>query len=340
MRTAQQGDHVQVHYVKRLQDGTVASSRGGAPLELTVGIDHPRLPGLGLALVGLAPGEGASLRIPPEHAYGPSDPSRVHRWSRKRFPQDTTLTAGKWVRFTYDQGRRRLVRILEVGDKLVVVDTNHRGAGQILELEVELLAIVESDTGVEEPAAAGVAGETFLPAQAKAITFDVDAASLASLREAFPGWEFEEVYGAAVALLPPDWGPGAADILVVGARADVSETLALCRFLALFTVAASDTRPTAAESVADPQGMPHPRGGARARRPGATTLVLIPPGQGSLVEAVLEAGAHSCLLLPIHAKDVARRLVHARAANRPGRHTLNLEQAQTEDRWRDDGGQG
>ena len=56
MRTAQPGDHIQVHYVKSLQNGSVTSSRGRAPLQLTVGIDHPRLPGIGVALVGLAPG--------------------------------------------------------------------------------------------------------------------------------------------------------------------------------------------------------------------------------------------------------------------------------------------
>jgi hypothetical protein len=37
---------------------------------------------------------------------------------------------------------------------------------------------------------------------------------------------------------------------------------------------------------------------------------------------------------------VASMLVHARAGNQPGRHTLDLERAQSEDRWRDDGGQG
>jgi hypothetical protein len=42
----------------------------------------------------------------------------------------------------------------------------------------------------------------------------------------------------------------------------------------------------------------------------------------------------------IHAKDVASMLVHAQAGNQPGPHTLDLERAQAEDRWRDDGGQG
>jgi len=148
MQTAQQGDRVQVHYVKRLQDGSVASSRQRAPLELTVGIDHPRLPGLGLALVGLAPGTSTTVRVPPEHAYGPSDPARVRRCARARFQEDQPLAVGKWVPILNRQGRRRLVRILEVLDQTVVVDTNHRGAGQALELEVELI-------GIQPPPVAG-----------------------------------------------------------------------------------------------------------------------------------------------------------------------------------------
>jgi hypothetical protein len=45
-------------------------------------------------------------------------------------------------------------------------------------------------------------------------------------------------------------------------------------------------------------------------------------------------------MLPINAKDVASMLLHAREGNQPGRHTDNLEGAQGEDPWRDDGGQG
>jgi len=140
MQTAQPGDRVRVHYVKRLQDGSVASSHGRAPLELTVGSNHPRLPGLGLALVGLAPGSSTTVNVPLEQAYGPSDPSRVRRWARTRFSEGQVLSVGKWVP-VLNHGRRRLVRILEVHPKLVVVDTNHRGAGQTLNLEVELIDI-------------------------------------------------------------------------------------------------------------------------------------------------------------------------------------------------------
>jgi peptidylprolyl isomerase len=144
MRKAEQGDHVQVHYVKRYQDGSVASSRGRSPLEVTIGKSHPRLPGLGLALVGLAAGECTTLKVPPDQAHGPRDPSRVRRLDRKRFPTDEALDVGKWVRVVTRRGQRR-VRILEVHDKVVVVDVNHRWAGQALELEVELLTIHDPD---------------------------------------------------------------------------------------------------------------------------------------------------------------------------------------------------
>ena len=51
MQMVQQGDRVKVHYVIRGENGTVASTKahGRAPLELTVGMAYPRLPGLGLA---------------------------------------------------------------------------------------------------------------------------------------------------------------------------------------------------------------------------------------------------------------------------------------------------
>ncbi len=143
MQTVQQGDHVQVHYVKRFSDGRVASSRsrGQAPLELTIGTDHPRLPGLGLGLIGLAPGNHVTLTVPAERAYGLSDPGRIRRLARTRFAANQALPIGKWVRILDRRGRHRLVRIMEVHNRLVVVDTNHPRAGQALELDVELVTI-------------------------------------------------------------------------------------------------------------------------------------------------------------------------------------------------------
>lgn len=150
MQTVQQGDRVRVHYVKRFQDGSMLSSRHQKPIELTVGVDHPRLPGLGLALVGLAPGSSITVRVPVERAYGPSDSTRVHRWRRTRFAKDQALSIGKWVPILTRQGRSRLVRILGIRGAMVLVDTNHRWAGQGMDLEVELIGIQASDS-VSDP---------------------------------------------------------------------------------------------------------------------------------------------------------------------------------------------
>jgi DNA-binding NarL/FixJ family response regulator len=183
--------------------------------------------------------------------------------------------------------------------------------------------------------------ENPMPNQPKVIAFDVDQASLISLRKALPDSVIEVVNGATAASLTRDWNPGTVDLLVAQAREDVDQTLELCRFLVSCGVLAKD-----APAVTDSQEeMPktlglHRRRRHVGRRPHSPLLVLVPPSQKSIVTDLLKAGAHSCLMLPINAKDVATMLVHAQSGNQPGRHTLDLERAQTEDRWRDDGGQG
>ncbi len=174
-----------------------------------------------------------------------------------------------------------------------------------------------------------------VPNHSKAFAFDLDPASLLSLREALQGWEIEVVIGATAASLAHDWNHGAAGLLVVKAREPVAETLGLCRFLVSCDGFSTDSR----EGVTETAGR-HANRQNQARRADAPLLVLVPPGQESLVRAVLEAGADSCLVLPVHAKEVASMLARGRHGNQPGRHTLDLDRVQSEDRWRDDGGQG
>jgi DNA-binding response OmpR family regulator len=150
-----------------------------------------------------------------------------------------------------------------------------------------------------------------MPHRPAVVAFDVDPDSLVSLRKAFPDSEVRAANGATTGSLARDWIPGAADLLVVGVRAQLAETLGLCRGLR-----------------------------SRAGRANTPLLVLVPPAQEALVRAALEAGADSCLVLPVHAKDLVSMVARAREGNRPGRHTLSLDRAQREDLWRDDGGEG
>jgi len=149
-----------------------------------------------------------------------------------------------------------------------------------------------------------------MPDRPRIIAFDVDAASLGSLRQAFPAWQVETVNGATIESLERHWDPGAADLLVVGSRAEVAETLGLCRGLR-----------------------------SQAGRVRTPLLVLVQPAQEALVRAALDASADSCLVLPVHAKELVTMLSRALGGNQPGRHTLGLDQPQREDRWRDAGGE-
>jgi hypothetical protein len=177
-------------------------------------------------------------------------------------------------------------------------------------------------------------GNTPVPQPTRAIAFDLDPASLSSLWKALPGWTVEVLAGATEASLTSQWHPGKVDLLVVKAQ-ETMRTLALCRFLVRCAVVSRDSQRHGTDMMGPPGSLQTP-----AQRAHAPLLVLVSAGQEELVSSMLEAGAHSCLVLPIEAKDVTSMLVHARAGNRPGRHTQSLEGAQSEDRWRDDGGQG
>jgi len=144
----------------------------------------------------------------------------------------------------------------------------------------------------------------------KAIAFDVDTGSLASLRQAFPEWEVEATNGVTLESLEHDWSPGAANLLVVAARARVAETLGLCRGLR-----------------------------SQAGRAQTPLLVLVPPAQEALVRPALDTGADSCLVLPVNARDLVSMVARVRGGNRPGRPTFSLDRTQQGDAWQDDGGE-
>jgi len=79
-----------------------------------------------------------------------------------------------------------------------------------------------------------------MPNRFRAVAVDLDAASLLSLREAFPDWVIEAVSGATAASLSQDWNPGAADLLVLSWRARKWQRLsASAGFLPLPAVAQS-----------------------------------------------------------------------------------------------------
>jgi PleD family two-component response regulator len=169
----------------------------------------------------------------------------------------------------------------------------------------------------------------------KALAFDVPEPGVACLQEALPGWQIDVVRGATAESLAAQWNPLGTDLLVLEAGADPRATWELCRFLASCTSYARDLRADAAEPTETRKDLRN-----QAHRTRIPIFVLLPAGREDLAAAALEAGAHNCLMLPMHAKEMASMLLRLEAGNQPGRHTLNLEKAQRANPWRDHGGQG
>lgn len=144
----------------------------------------------------------------------------------------------------------------------------------------------------------------------KAMTFDVDPFSLISLRQALPAWQIEMISGATTCTVSRHWNSGAADLLVVGGGERLEDMLGLCR------------------------GLRSQLGHAHV-----PLLVLVPRDKPAQVRAALAAGANSCLILPVHAQELASMVARAHEGNTPGRHTLALDQAQCADDWQDEGGE-
>jgi FKBP-type peptidyl-prolyl cis-trans isomerase SlpA len=144
MRMSQIGDRIQAHYTKRFTDGSSRSSRrrGEEPLELVIGNTHPSLPAVTSRLVGLGVGQKVTIQVSASEAYGMPDPTRIFRVDRARFRADEKLKIGDFALMQVRDGRARRVRVLEIHERIVVIDANHPRCGQSLELEMELVAFM------------------------------------------------------------------------------------------------------------------------------------------------------------------------------------------------------
>ena len=141
MAQAASGDKVKVHYRGTLGDGSeFDSSRGGNPLEFTIG-DGAVIPGFEQGLLGMVPGDIKTVEIAATDAYGEHRTEMVLDVERSRFPDNVTLEAGRVLEMKVSSGRPMKFVIVEVNDDEVKLDANHPLAGKDLTFELELVEI-------------------------------------------------------------------------------------------------------------------------------------------------------------------------------------------------------
>ncbi|TDO16483.1 MULTISPECIES: FKBP-type peptidyl-prolyl cis-trans isomerase [Halomonas] len=131
---------VTLHYELSDRDGSVLddSRNRGKPLEYLHGHGNI-MAGLEHALAGQEAGAQLSVTLMPAEAYGLRDAALVREVSRHAFPV-AELAPGMRFQTPGDDGPE-IVTVLEVHDDVVVIDTNHPLAGEVLHYHLEVLEV-------------------------------------------------------------------------------------------------------------------------------------------------------------------------------------------------------
>ncbi len=141
MTEVKSGDTVHIHYTGTLTDGTVFdSSDGRDPLTFEVGSGQI-IPGLDVAIPGMAVGEKKIVEVPADQAYGQVDPNARQQVPREGIPADIPLDPGTQLQVQTENGQVLPVTVLEVTKEHVTLDANHALAGKDLKFDIELVAI-------------------------------------------------------------------------------------------------------------------------------------------------------------------------------------------------------
>jgi peptidylprolyl isomerase len=143
MAQAKQGDTVQLHYMGKLQDGTVFdTSRERHPLQFTIG-NGQVIAGFEQAVIGMKIGELKTARIPMDQAYGPHREDLVVTMDRSKLPPGLIPQVGQRLELTQVDDQTSLVTVIGTTESTLTLDANHPLAGKELIFDIELVGIVE-----------------------------------------------------------------------------------------------------------------------------------------------------------------------------------------------------
>ena len=138
------GDTIRIHYIGKLEDGTLLdSSEDGASLELKVG-EGEFLKGLEEGVIGMSPGETKSIHM--EQPYGPRNEEMIFEFDRKKAPPNLDPVIGQQLQMHRADGKAVMVTVVGISAESFTMDCNHHLAGKNLIYDVTLEEIVSQNT--------------------------------------------------------------------------------------------------------------------------------------------------------------------------------------------------
>ncbi len=134
------GDTVRVHYTGTFDDGEVFdSSREREPLEFTIG-DESLISGFEEALIGHEKGDRFTVTVPCDEAYGERLDELMMEVPLSDVPDNIKPEVGMMLQIATDDGDME-VEIVDITDKVVVLDANHPLAGEDLTFDIEIIDV-------------------------------------------------------------------------------------------------------------------------------------------------------------------------------------------------------
>lgn len=134
---------VTIHYTLRNDAGEVLdSSDGGEPMTYLHGAGNI-VPGLEAKLEGKGAGDKLVAVVEPKDGYGEKDGPGIQAIPIAAF-EGVEVRAGMTFVVEDDDGEQMPLRVLEVHEDHVTVDTDHPLAGQTLHFTVEVVSVREA----------------------------------------------------------------------------------------------------------------------------------------------------------------------------------------------------
>lgn len=151
MSSVKLGDRVRVQYLALKCSGRSAeATRGRQVLEFIVG-SREVIPGISRGVIGMSVGEQKRMTLGPKDAFGVVRRKLIKEVPRSRFPAKLMLHVGGWLLATdAGSGRKRRVRVVAIKSDTVVVDGSRPQAGEVIEVELQLVSLIALSGGSGE----------------------------------------------------------------------------------------------------------------------------------------------------------------------------------------------